>query len=58
MAARAAEYFVAAVINALQTAGSRRTVEAVGRLLVQHAEYYSYPDLYETLRRAEESRRA
>lgn len=49
MAARAAEYFVPAVIVALQTAGSWRTGEAVGRLLVQHAEYLTVETPQEAL---------
>lgn len=48
-ATRAAEYFVPAVVAALQTAGSWRTGEAVGRLLVQHAEFLTVETLHEGL---------
>lgn len=49
MATRAAEYFVPSVLTALQAAGSWRGGEAVGRLLVQHAEFLTVKDLQKAL---------
>ncbi|MEU3626783.1 hypothetical protein BS329_41590 [Amycolatopsis coloradensis] len=49
IAARPSEYFVPKVIDMLRTAGSWRTGERIGRLLVQHAGFLSLAMLAEAL---------